>query len=162
VNLLLSAVQFVTEVRGDLRQSIGAERLGWLLGTEACGRCVAYLARHPSRVCVSEGQLLLDGGRLLFILAAMQAEDCHERDEVLCLMGTRGVDAYGAPRGERLRMAALARRRPLRDPRWYRRSGQLADTQRRLADGLHALVSCAELLDRALTSQGDMAVSRYL
>jgi hypothetical protein len=161
MNLCLSAVQFVTEAKRDLRHSIGAERLSWLLGTEACAQCVAFLVRHPSRGGLDEGQLLPDAGRLLLILAAMRAGSC-ERDEILCLMGTRGVDAYGAPREQRFRMAALARRRPLRDPRWYQRSGQLACTQRRLADALDALVSSPALLAQTLASQGEAAVSRYL
>jgi hypothetical protein len=109
----------------------------------------------------SENYARFRAGRLIFALAALQNPDDYVRKELLCLQGTRGVDAYRALRPERRRKAAAARRKPLRDMPWYVEH-HLPRAQERLAGELGALVQHPQLLIEVLDLKGAYAMAHHL
>jgi hypothetical protein len=161
----LNAVRTVTGAKDAIRTSVTEPTpdLLRLSKTCACETCMAFLRDHTSmeRVPDDDDDLRLRGLRLLFTIAAMQEPNDHARREQLCLLGTRGVDAYQDVRPERRRKAAAARKRPLRDIPWYVQN-HLPRTQERLAGQLQALVEHPALLNEALSAHGEVAMVRFL
>lgn len=159
-----AATAAITGAKDDVRHSIGAEEVAWLLDTSACARCAAFLSAHsaPDARERDHEQERLAAGQLLLILAAMEGESEHDTLEVLRLMGTRSVDTRGKHRVDRHRLAGEARRRPIADPRHYKRFGHLARAEQRLSSELHALVTRPKRLEAALAANGAEAVARYL
>jgi len=94
-------------------------------------------------------------------LAALEDEDPCFRQEGLCLLGARTSGASECERGERRKMAALARRRPLNDVDWYVKR-HLPRTLARIAGNLRALVEHEEVLTDALERNGKLAQMRHI
>lgn len=157
-------ISYVLKAKGDIRQSIQGPALRELLDAHACALCADYL-KAQLEVQFDKLDLSLKrelAGRLLLILVAITCGDEYDRDEALCLMGTRGVDAYGASRRTRLKLAAQARRKPLNDGGWYVRARYLQHTEKRLAAALEWLMSQPTSLRNALATHGEEAIVKYL
>jgi hypothetical protein len=160
----LQAVEIVTTAKEDIRESIKNPDIDWLLATSACEQCARFLSAQYARDArdIDEQHKRYEAGRLLLILAAMEGESDNDTLEALRPMGTRNVDTRGKKLEERYRLTGEALKRPVTDPRHYKRYGHRARMQQRLATELHALVARPDRLQVALETNGAVAVARYL
>jgi hypothetical protein len=150
-------VEQVVNARPALRESIRQPlpELTKLVATAAFKKCAEFLGEDPDNPNVYR---VLS---LLLTLAVLQSSDVYSRKEGLCLLGVRGVDAYECERGERRKMAALARRKPLHDVDWYVKR-HLPRTVARITGNLRALVEHPELLEEALACDGKTALIKHV
>ncbi|HEX3910179.1 MAG TPA: hypothetical protein VHW67_05700 [Solirubrobacteraceae bacterium] len=157
------AVQAVINARLPIKQSIRAAQpdLIRLLDSPACGNCTDFHMQYALRAipCDDEQEAKYRSGTLLFTLAALQCGDHAE--EQLILQGARGVGAAGALRTDRLRKAALARPKPLKNVPWYV-THHLRRTQEQLASELRVLCEHLERLDEALNAEGAKALAHHM
>ena len=152
-----STVESVVNAKPALRESTRQPlpELARLEKTAAFKHCDKFLNEYSEDV---------DNGRvisLMFTLAALAGTDPYSQRESLCLLGVRGVDAYERERGERRRMAALARQRPIRDVDWYVKR-HLPRAIARIAGELRALVEHPEMLEGALKCNGKIALMKHV
>lgn len=150
-------VERVINAKPALRESIRQPLPGLaiLAASAAFKRCAEFLGEDQSNPNVYR---VLS---LLMTLAVLQSSDVYSRAEGLCLLGVRGVDTYECERGERRRMAALARRKPLQDVDWYVKR-HLPRTLARITGNLRALVEHPELLEEALMCNGKTALIKHV
>jgi hypothetical protein len=164
--MYLDAVKVVTTDEGglSLREAIRHELLARLLDSAACMRCVVYLTecRQQGDIHVESERERFRAGCLLFILAAMQVGTEEDVLEALRLIAASKVDTRGASIKDRYERAGMARRRPVKDPRHYDRTGYPDRMRQRLADELYDLVTYADILERALKENGALARLKYL
>ncbi len=157
LTLCTIVVELVINAKPALRESVRQPlpQLPKLASTAAFMKCAEFLGEDPDHV---DNCRVLS---LLLTLAVLQCVDPHLRLEGLCLLGARGTDAaYEAERGERRRLAALARRKPLHDVDWYVKR-HLPRTLARIAGNLAALLEHPELLEAALARDGKVAVMKH-
>ena len=151
------AVELVINAKPPLRESVRQPHsaLGQLADTPAARRCAECVGEDPQ----SAGKFLA----LSFILtlAALASGDKFFQQEALCLLGVRNVEASECERGERRKLAALARKRPLYDVDWYVKR-HLPRTIARIAGDLRALVEHREALDEAIECNGKRAQIRHI
>lgn len=150
-------IELVINAKPALRESIRQllPELSHLVSTAAYRMCAEFLGENPDDADIYR---VLS---LMLTLAVLQNSDSYSRHEGLCLLGVRGVDAYECERGERRRLAALARRKPLHDVDWYVKR-HLPRTLARIAGNLGALVEHSELLEEALTCNGKTALVKHV
>ncbi len=146
------AVESVINAKPALRESVRQSHpeLDKLASTSAAKQCAEYLGEDPES---ADKYLALS---LMFILAVLANRDKCFQQEGLCLLGVRNVGVSESERGERRKMAALARRRPLYDVDWFVKR-HLPRTLARIAGDLRALVEHQEALAEALESNGKTA-----
>jgi hypothetical protein len=73
VNTSLKAVESVTTAKEDIRLSIKNPDIAWLLPTSAAERCAGFLASFYAPDAGNADERWYDTGRLLLILAMMEA-----------------------------------------------------------------------------------------
>ena len=158
LTLCTRLVELVINAKPAMRESLRQPlpQLPKLVSTAAFTRCAEFLGEDPD--CVDNCRVF----SLMLILAVLQCADPNLRLEGLHLLGARGTDAaYEAERGERRRLAALARRKQLYDVDWYVKR-HLPRTTARIAGNLAALIEHPELLEEALARDGRMAVIKHI
>jgi hypothetical protein len=152
----------VINAEESITQSIAQkqEELLWLLSAQACKRCIHFIESHGRYLSNDPQEKLHLGGRLLLILAAMQNVTKAVQREQLTLLGVRKF-AHECKRIARVKMAAMAREKPLRSRRYYV-AEHLPRVERRMAGQLEALVEHPEVLEAALARDGMTAILNYL
>jgi hypothetical protein len=159
----LGAVQAVTNARPGIRQSIRLDDpdLVRLLDSPACNICIEFHMQYASHAipCEDEQEAKYRGGILLFTMAALQCGEFAE--EQLILQGARGVAAAGVARTNRLRKAAFARPKRLKNVPWYV-THHLGATQEQLASELRALCEHPGRLREVLGVDGERALARHM
>jgi len=151
------AVELVVNAKPPLRESVRQphQALAKLAGTPAARRCAECVGEDPES---TDKFLALS---FMFTLAALANSDRCFQAEALCLLGVRNVDASECERGERRKIAALARKRPLYDVSHYVKR-HLPRTIARIAGDLRALVEHPEALDEAIERNGKTAQIRHI
>lgn len=152
-----SIVESVVNAKPALRESTRQPlpEFAKLEQTAAFKHCDEFLNEYSEDV--SNGRVI----SLMFSLASLASSDPYSQRESLCLLGVRGVDVYERERGERRRMAALSRQRPIRDVDWYVRR-HLPRAIARIAGELQALVEHPEMLEEALKCNGKIALMKHV
>jgi hypothetical protein len=151
------AAELVINAKPPLRESVRQPHpaLVQLADTRAVRRCAECVGEDPA----SAGKFLALS--FIFTLAALaNSDECFQK-EALCLLGVRNVEASECERGERRKLAALARKRPLYDVDWYVKR-HLPRTIARIAGDLRALVEHPEALDEAVERNGKTAQIRHI
>jgi hypothetical protein len=159
----LGAVQAVTNDRLGIRQAIRKEDpyIDRLLDSPACSICIDFHMQYASRAipCDDVQEAKFRGGTLLFMVGALQCDEYA--DEQLILLGARGVGATGVLRTARLRKAAKARPKELKNVPWYV-THHLPATQEQLAGELRALCEHLPHLRSVLGVDGATALYRHM
>jgi hypothetical protein len=152
----VNVVGTVVHDKAPLRESIKEPNpeLDELAKTRAARECCRYLGECEE---ADKARALM----LLLTLAVLEnPHECFQR-EGLALLAARNSGASECERGERRRLAALERRKPLNDVDWYVKR-HLDRTIARIAGDLRALVEHREALAAALERNGRIACMRYL